>query len=113
MTVSEPRADGIRILRIQSPEEAAPYRASFAGAYQDIFSEPPYNERFSPDEAQGVLTSFLQVPDNITLLAVKGLGATVVQAIIAGRPYAALDDLCRVKGMGPKLLSKVGVFLCL
>ena len=47
------------------------------------------------------------------LLAVKGLGATVVQAIIAGRPYAALDDLCRVKGMGPKLLAKVGVFLCL
>lgn len=47
------------------------------------------------------------------LLAVKGLGAAVVQAIIAGRPYAALDDLCRVKGMGPKLLAKVGAFLSL
>lgn len=93
MTVSEPRADGIRILRIQSPEEAAPYRASFAGAYQDIFSEPPYNERFSPDEAQGVLTSFLQVPDNITLLAVKGLETVVAFGI--GVPCSARPDVAR------------------
>jgi DNA uptake protein ComE-like DNA-binding protein len=41
------------------------------------------------------------------LLAVKGLSATVVKAIIAGRPYASLDDMGKVKGVGPKLLAKL------
>lgn len=41
------------------------------------------------------------------LLAVKGLSATLVKAIIAGRPYASLDDLGKVKGIGPKLLAKL------
>ena len=72
MNIIAERPDGIRIVRVSTPAEAAPFRASFAGAYQDIFSEPPYNERFSPDEAEGVLTGFLQIPDNITLLALKG-----------------------------------------
>ena len=41
------------------------------------------------------------------LLAVKGLSATLVKAIIAGRPYASFDDLGKVKGVGPKLLAKL------
>ena len=41
------------------------------------------------------------------LLAVKGLSATLVKAIIAGRPYASLNDLGKVKGVGPKLLAKL------
>jgi hypothetical protein len=41
------------------------------------------------------------------MLAVKWLSAAVARAIIAGRPYASLDDLCRVRGMGPKLLAKI------
>ncbi|MFZ2973122.1 MAG: helix-hairpin-helix domain-containing protein [Ferribacterium limneticum] len=41
------------------------------------------------------------------LLAVKGLSATLVKAIVAGRPYASFDDLGKVKGVGPKLLAKL------
>ncbi|NTV71186.1 MAG: helix-hairpin-helix domain-containing protein [Azonexaceae bacterium] len=41
------------------------------------------------------------------LLAIKGLSATVVKAIIASRPHASLDDLGSVKGVGPKLLAKL------
>ena len=41
------------------------------------------------------------------LIAVKGLGVAVARGIIAHRPYVKLDDLCRVKGMGPKLLDKI------
>jgi DNA uptake protein ComE-like DNA-binding protein len=41
------------------------------------------------------------------LLAIKGLTASVVKAVIAGRPYASLDDLGSVKGVGPKLLAKL------
>jgi len=41
------------------------------------------------------------------LLAVKGLTTAVTKAIIAGRPYASFDDLGKVKGVGPKLLTKL------
>jgi DNA uptake protein ComE-like DNA-binding protein len=41
------------------------------------------------------------------LLAIKGLTATVAKAIVAGRPYASIDGLGKVKGVGPKLLAKL------
>ncbi|MCP5340524.1 MAG: helix-hairpin-helix domain-containing protein [Sinobacteraceae bacterium] len=41
------------------------------------------------------------------LAAIKGLSKTVAQAIVAGRPYASLDELTRAKGMGEKLLAKL------
>lgn len=45
------------------------------------------------------------------LAAVKGLSRAVASAIVAGRPYAEVEDLLRVKGVGPKLLEKVGASL--
>ena len=45
------------------------------------------------------------------LAAVKGLSQAVAAAIVAARPYAKIDDLVRAKGMGPKLLEKVGKLL--
>ena len=41
------------------------------------------------------------------LSAVKGLPKTVAAAIVAARPFARLDDLLAVKGMGEKLLDKL------
>ena len=64
------RRDNIDIIRLYTPEEALPYRASFVGAYQSIFAEPPYSERFFPSEAESVFYQNLQTPGNITLLAV-------------------------------------------
>lgn len=99
MVIAE-RSDGIRIIRLFRPGDAAPYRASFAGAYQDIFSEPPYNERFSPDEASSVLQQFLQVEDNITLLALKGDETVVAFGI--GVPAASRPDVAReLRGLLP------------
>lgn len=45
------------------------------------------------------------------LSSVKGLSTAVARAIIASRPYTSLEDLCRAKGMGSKLLAKVREFL--
>lgn len=45
------------------------------------------------------------------LAAVKGLSKAVAEAIVAARPYASLDELVRAKGMGAKLLEKVGKLL--
>jgi DNA uptake protein ComE-like DNA-binding protein len=47
------------------------------------------------------------------LLAVKGLPPSVARAIIAGRPFATLDEVCKAKGMGPKMLAKLRDLLAL
>lgn len=39
--------------------------------------------------------------------ALKGVSKPLAQAIVAARPYHSLDDLLRVKGMGPKLLERL------
>lgn len=41
------------------------------------------------------------------LAAVKKLSHPIARAIIAGRPFTTINDLIKVKGMGPKLLAKV------
>ncbi|WP_194266245.1 helix-hairpin-helix domain-containing protein [Dechloromonas sp. H13] len=41
------------------------------------------------------------------LSAVKGLPPAVARAIVAARPYATLDEVCKAKGMGPKLLARL------
>ena len=94
------RADGVRILRISTPDDALPYWASFAGAYQTIFSEPPYNERFFPSEAKAVLRSTLEIEGNITLLAVRGR-ATVVGFGVSVPARAKPDITRELRGLIP------------
>lgn len=35
------------------------------------------------------------------------VGPKIAAAIVAGRPYKSVDDLLRVKGIGPKTLEKI------
>jgi GNAT superfamily N-acetyltransferase len=94
------RPDGLRIVRITRPEEAIVYRAAFAGAFQDVWSEPPYNQRVFPSEAEGILLSYLRTPEQITLLAVRG--ATQVVGFAIGVPAASRPDVIReVRGLVP------------
>jgi DNA uptake protein ComE-like DNA-binding protein len=41
------------------------------------------------------------------LAAIKGLPREVARAIVAARPYATLEDVCKAKGMGLKKLAKL------
>jgi DNA uptake protein ComE-like DNA-binding protein len=41
------------------------------------------------------------------LCAVKGLPPSVARAIVAARPFATLEEVCKAKGMGPKMLTKL------
>ena len=85
---------------MKTVEEAQRYRASFAGAYQDIFSEPPYNERFFPSEAQGILNRYLQTPENVCLLAIRGRSKVVGFGI--GVPAHSKPDISRdLRGLLP------------
>lgn len=98
-TIAE-RPDGIRILRIDTPTGAELWRAAFVGAYQAIWSEPPYNERFFPEEAEGVLRRAVRIPDNITLLAVRETGVVVGFAVaypVKDRPDVVRD----IRGLLP------------
>lgn len=47
------------------------------------------------------------------LLAIEGLSAAVAKAIIAGRPYASFEAIGKIKGVGPKLLSKLRAALAI
>lgn len=94
------RPDGVRIIQLMHPEQAAPYRASFVGAYQTIFAEPPYSERFTPEEAASVLVSTLQIPENLTLLAVQGESKVVGFGLAI--PLRARRDIIReLQGLVP------------
>lgn len=94
------RDDGIRIVRLRGPEDAEPWRAAFAGAYQAIWSEPPYDERFFPDEAEGVLLRAVRLQDNVTLLAVRDSG--IVAGFAIAYPVQAKSDVAReIRGLLP------------
>ena len=94
------RPDGIRLVRITRPEEVIAYRASFAGAYQDVFSEPPYSERISPSEAESALSRYLQVPEHVTLLALQGRSKVVGFGIAV--PLVARPEIAReLRGLIP------------
>jgi competence ComEA-like helix-hairpin-helix protein len=41
------------------------------------------------------------------LQSIKGIGPVLAERIIAGRPYRTVDDLLKVKGIGPKRLENV------
>jgi competence ComEA-like helix-hairpin-helix protein len=41
------------------------------------------------------------------LQSIRGIGPVLAERIIAGRPYRTVDDLLKVKGIGPKRLEKI------
>jgi competence ComEA-like helix-hairpin-helix protein len=41
------------------------------------------------------------------LQSIKGIGPVLAERIIAGRPYRTVDDLLKVKGIGPKKLENI------
>ncbi len=85
--------DGIRLLKVERPEEVIPYRAGFVGAYQTIFRGAPYHEMFSPSEAEGVLMRILSTPGHLTILAVRG--RTKVVGFGCGVPLVSRPDVYR------------------
>ncbi|MFT5586902.1 MAG: ribosomal protein S18 acetylase RimI-like enzyme [Cognaticolwellia sp.] len=90
----------IRLIRVRSAEEAMPYRSSFVGAYQTVWTAPPYREVFYPYEAESVLKRTLDTPDNLMLLAVRG--ETQVVGFGFAVPLASRIDVSRhMQGLLP------------
>jgi endonuclease/exonuclease/phosphatase family metal-dependent hydrolase len=53
---------------------------------------------------QGLIA--LNSADKEELMSINGIGPVLSARIIAGRPYKTVDDLLKVKGIGPKRLKK-------
>jgi hypothetical protein len=56
------------------------------------------------------MSNFLEYLNNAeeeTLLKLKGLSKPLVERLIAGRPFAAVEDSLKVEGMNEKLLAKL------
>lgn len=45
------------------------------------------------------------------LAELPGVGAGTAAAIVAGRPYASVDDLDRIPGVGPKTVAKLRAYV--
>lgn len=59
-----------------------------------------------PSKAKPAVVS-INTASSAELAAVKGLSKAVAAAIVAARPFASLDELLKVKGLGNKLLDKL------
>ncbi len=69
--------EGILIRHLTTAEEVAQWRAGFIGAYQTIFSGFPYFERFYPSEAEGIYRKLVGTPNNVTLVATRGVSTVL------------------------------------
>ena len=49
----------------------------------------------------------LNAADAVELQRLPGIGPVTAERIIAGRPYARLEDLLAVRGIGPKTLERI------
>ena len=62
-------------------------------------------ELVKPKSFEGTLD--LNTATEEELQTIKGIGPVLATRIIAGRPYKTVDDLIKVKGIGPKKLEKI------
>ena len=91
----------------QEPPTVA--RSTIAAAAATVVAGPaavpvPLPGTLRGEEADGRMS--VNGASEAELAGLKGLSRTVAKAIVAGRPYATLEALLDLKGIGPKLLAK-------
>ena len=58
-------------------------------------------------QAPATTTVSINEADADTLASLKGITAAIAREIVAGRPWKAIDELLKVRGIGAKLLDKL------
>ena len=67
------------------------------------------NQATKAKSSQGLLD--LNTATEKELQSIKGIGLILTKRIIGGRPYKTVDDLLKVKGIGPKKLEKIRAYV--
>jgi len=88
--------ESIAYHHLQDAEAVARWRTAFIGAYQTIFSQEPYRERFSPAEADGIYRKLTGSSDHVTVIATNKSGNLVGFGIGVGLKHKA--DVARELG---------------
>lgn len=83
-------------------EEVAP-KAAPAAKPAAVENKAPTKAEKKP-EAKGIAVN---TASEAELRTIKSLSAAAAKAIVAGRPYASLDELAKVKGVGSVVLTKL------
>src|ERR1051325_11958665 len=72
----------------------------FALAFASFHAEPPQSGKLMPR------VDINNAPRE-TIETLPGIGPKLAEQIIVGRPYKTIDELDRVKGIGPKKLQQL------
>jgi DNA uptake protein ComE-like DNA-binding protein len=86
---------------IERPAAAQPVAAVTPAAAPSVAK----NATTAPSQADDRVSIMLSTVEEIAQL--KGLTRKIAIEIVKGRPYASVDELTRVRGIGPKLLAKL------
>ena len=90
-----------------NPERIAELRAEQRDEEQELQEIQSQVEK--AESPQGVLN--LNTATEKELQSIKGIGPVIAASIIAGRPYKSVDDLLKIKRIGPKVLEKIRPYL--
>ena len=73
-----------------------------AGAW---LSRGGHDSKASATQVQGTLRVNINTSTLTELESIPGIGEVRAKHIVAGRPYASVDELVKVSGIGPKSLE--------
>ena len=85
------------------PDRIAELRAKQRSEEHEL--QEVQNQVTKAKSPQGLLN--LNTATKKELQSIKGIGPVLAEKIIAGRPYRTVDDLLKVKGIGPKKLENI------
>ena len=90
-----------------NPDRIAELRAKQRSEESDL--QEIKNQVTKAKSPQGSLD--LNTATERELQFIRGIGPVLAERIIAGRPYKTVDDLLKVKGIGPKRLEKIRAYV--